>query len=223
MTIEDPIEYKMDVINQIQVNNKAGLTFEKGLRAILRQDPDIIMVGEIRDVETAKIAVRAAITGHLVISTLHTNDAVSSIARLIDMEIPPYLLNASLIGVVSQRLVRKVCGTCSNEVTISEDNGENTTTLIPIGCPDCSGNGYLGRTAVYEILEINDDRRDAIKNKKEGKEQGVCKNMIKSKANSKGTRDSIVIKDSNCDEINKKYNQMLEGILYFTIVLNCDD
>ena len=121
MTIEDPIEYKMEGINQIQVNHKVGLTFEKGLKAILRQDPDIIMVGEIRDIETAKTAVRAAITGHLVISTLHTNDAISSIARLIDMEIPPYLLNASLIGVISQRLVRKVFENCGNDVVINQN------------------------------------------------------------------------------------------------------
>ncbi len=118
MTIENPVEYKMDGISQIQVNSKVGLSFDVGLRAILRQDPDIIMVGEIRDAETAKIAVRAAITGHLVISTLHTNDAVSSIARLLEMQIPPYLLNASLIGVISQKLVRKVCNHCSHEIMI---------------------------------------------------------------------------------------------------------
>lgn len=170
MTIEDPIEYKMDGINQIQVNHKVGLTFEKGLKAILRQDPDIIMVGEIRDIETAKIAVRAAITGHLVISTLHTNDAISSIARLIDMEIAPYLLNASLIGIISQRLVRKVCENCSNEVVIKQDENKSITTTIPIGCEECSYTGYSGRTVAYEILQIDDDIRNAIQQGKDAKD-----------------------------------------------------
>lgn len=170
MTIEDPVEYKMEGINQIQVNHKVGLTFEKGLKAILRQDPDIIMVGEIRDVETAKTAVRAAITGHLVISTLHTNDAVSSIARLIDMEIPPYLLNASLIGVISQRLVRKVCENCSNEVIINQNEKKSIYTAIPIGCEECSYTGYNGRTVVFEILSIDDEIRSGVQKSKEAKD-----------------------------------------------------
>ena len=170
MTIEDPIEYKMEGINQIQVNHKVGLTFEKGLKAILRQDPDIIMVGEIRDVETAKTAVRAAITGHLVISTLHTNDAISSIARLIDMEIPPYLLNASLIGVISQRLVRKVCENCSNDVVINQNEKKSIYTTIPIGCEECSHTGYNGRTVAYEILTIDDEIRNEIQQNKEAKD-----------------------------------------------------
>ncbi|WP_455538078.1 GspE/PulE family protein [Terrisporobacter sp.] len=170
MTIEDPIEYKMDGINQIQVNNKINLTFEKGLKAILRQDPDIIMVGEIRDIETAKIAVRAAITGHLVISTLHTNDAISSIARLIDMEIAPYLLNASLIGIISQRLVRKVCKNCGNEVVIKQNENKSFTTAIPIGCEECGYSGYSGRTVAYEILKIDDDIKSAIQQGKDAKD-----------------------------------------------------
>ncbi len=170
MTIEDPVEYKMEGINQIQVNHKVGLTFEKGLKAILRQDPDIIMVGEIRDKETAKTAVRAAITGHLVISTLHTNDAISSIARLIDMEIPPYLLNASLIGIISQRLVRKVCESCSNEVVINQNEKKSITTAIPIGCSECSYTGYNGRTVAYEILTIDDEIRNGIQQSKEAKD-----------------------------------------------------
>lgn len=169
MTIEDPVEYKMEGINQIQVNHKVGLTFEKGLKAILRQDPDIIMVGEIRDIETAKTAVRAAITGHLVISTLHTNDAVSSIARLIDMEIPPYLLNASLIGIISQRLVRKVCENCSNEVIINQNEKKSIYTAIPIGCEECSYTGYNGRTVAFEILSIDDEIRNGIQKNKEAK------------------------------------------------------
>ena len=169
MTIEDPVEYKMEGINQIQVNHKVGLTFEKGLKSILRQDPDIIMVGEIRDIETAKTAVRAAITGHLVISTLHTNDAISSIARLIDMEIPQYLLNASLIGIISQRLVRKVCENCSNEVVVKQNEEKSIYTVIPIGCEECSYTGYNGRTVVYEVLIIDDEIRNGIQHNKEAK------------------------------------------------------
>lgn len=147
ITIENPVEYKMDGINQVQVNNKIGLTFEKGLRAILRQDPDIIMLGEIRDSETAKIAIRASITGHLVLSTLHTNDAVSSITRLRDMGVDLYLISASLVGIISQRLVKKVCPYCGGE---DED------------CEYCGGQGYLGRTLVYEILQIDDEIRNCI-------------------------------------------------------------
>ncbi|MCI6738318.1 MAG: GspE/PulE family protein [Intestinibacter sp.] len=147
ITIEDPVEYKMDGINQIQVNEKVGLTFEKGLRAILRQDPDIIMLGEIRDSETAKIAVRASITGHLVLSTLHTNDTVSSITRLKDMGVDLYLISASLVGIISQRLVKKVCPYCGGKVE---------------KCEYCGGKGYLGRTVVYEILEIDEAIRECI-------------------------------------------------------------
>ena len=149
ITVEDPVEYKMEGINQIQVNTKVGLTFEKGLRAILRQDPDVIMIGEIRDSETAKIAIRSSITGHLVLSTLHTNDTVASITRLKDMGIDLYLISASLVGVISQRLVRKVCPKCSG---------------IKYDWDYCSGKGYLGRTIVYEILQVDDEIRECIRN-----------------------------------------------------------
>lgn len=155
ITVEDPVEYKMEGINQIQVNTKVGLTFEKGLRAILRQDPDVIMIGEIRDSETAKIAIRASITGHLVLSTLHTNDTVSSITRLKDMGVDLYLISASLVGIISQRLVKKVCPKC---------NG------IGDECCYCNGNGYLGRTIVYEILQIDDEIRECISDLKKHKE-----------------------------------------------------
>lgn len=153
MTIEDPVEYKMDGINQIQVNSKIGLTFDIGLRSILRQDPDIIMIGEIRDLETAKIAIRAATTGHLVISTMHTIDSISSISRLLDMNIEPYLINSSLIGVISQRLVRKLCNNCNDEK-------KNIT------CIKCNDNKYDGRTVIYEILEISEEIKECIQNKK---------------------------------------------------------
>lgn len=150
-TIENPIEYKINGINQIQVNERIGLTFEKGLRAILRQDPDVIMIGEIRDTETAEIAVRAAITGHLVISTIHTEDAISTIVRLSDMGIKTYLIKASLIGIISQRLVRKKCNYCKNKSGIVEK------------CEFCDGRGYIGRTAIHEIMEINDEIKETIK------------------------------------------------------------
>ncbi|WP_242824178.1 GspE/PulE family protein [[Clostridium] dakarense] len=162
MTIEDPVEYKMDGINQIQVNSKLGLSFDIGLRSILRQDPDIIMVGEIRDLETAKIAIRAATTGHLVISTMHTKDAVSSISRLIEMQIPAYLINASLIGIISQKLVRKVCTKCSHDILIKHNQDEEISTKVPKGCNDCRNTGYKGRTAIYEILDINENIKQCI-------------------------------------------------------------
>lgn len=169
MTIENPVEYKMDGVNQIQVNSKIGLTFEEGLRSILRQDPDIIIIGEIRDVETAKIAIRAAITGHLVISTMHTNDSISSIARLIDMQIPTYLINASLIGVISQRLVKKLCPHCSHDIIITDDCDNKINTKVAIGCDKCN-KGYSGRTAIYEILEFNDEIRSSVSEMKESEE-----------------------------------------------------
>lgn len=170
MTIEDPVEYKIEGINQIQVNNKVGLDFGVGLKSILRQDPDIIMIGEIRDVETAKIAVRAAITGHLVISTVHTSDAISSIVRLIDMEIPQYLLNSSLIGIISQKLVRKVCTHCSRDILIKDSRNGDINTKLSVGCKECNGKGYLGRTAIYEVLEIDEDIKKCIREMKEAKE-----------------------------------------------------
>lgn len=158
VTIEDPVEYKIEGINQIQVNYKYGLDFATGLKSILRQDPDIIMIGEIRDKETAQIAIRAASTGHLVISTMHTNNSVESISRLVDMGVPRYLISSVLKGVISQKLVRKVCEHCS----IEEELDENTYTKLKLktikieqGCSKCNYSGYKGRIAVYEILEIN--------------------------------------------------------------------
>lgn len=168
ITIEDPVEYMLEGINQVQVNVKAGLTFATGLRSILRQDPDIVMIGEIRDEETAQIAVRASITGHLVLSTLHTNDAPSSVARLIDMGIPPYLLADALSGIIAQRLVRRLCPDCKARysATASEaamlDIPEGTPLYRPVGCPKCNGTGYSGRVAIHEVMHINRPIREAI-------------------------------------------------------------
>ncbi|WP_315068353.1 ATPase, T2SS/T4P/T4SS family [uncultured Clostridium sp.] len=170
VTIEDPVEYTMEGINQVNVNEKAGLTFASGLRSILRQDPDIIMVGEIRDEETAEIATRAAITGHLVLSTLHTNDAPSSIARLIDMGIKSYLVSTSVAGVIAQRLVRKICSNCREEYEASEyekeilgqDIGKSLALSRGKGCGYCSHTGYSRRVGIYEIMEITRKHREAI-------------------------------------------------------------
>lgn len=170
ITVEDPVEYTLDGINQVNVNTKAGLTFASGLRSILRQDPDIVMIGEIRDDETAQIAVKAAITGHLVMSTLHTNDAPSSITRLIDMGIEPYLVATSISGVIAQRLIRTICPHCKRAYEASDYEkkiliGNNNEQLILYkgeGCGYCNNTGYLGRRGVHEIMEITREHRDAI-------------------------------------------------------------
>jgi type IV pilus assembly protein PilB len=170
ITVEDPVEYRLEGINQVQVNQKAGLTFASGLRSILRQDPDIIMVGEIRDPETAQIAVRAAITGHIVLSTLHTNDTVSSISRLEDMGIESYLLSSSVVGILAQRLVKRICPKCKKAYTASEEehhalhvhSGEPLTLYKGEGCNSCNHTGYMGRTAIHEVLLLDRDIRNMI-------------------------------------------------------------
>jgi len=169
ITIEDPVEYKMEGINQVQINPKTGLTFASGLRSILRQDPDIIMVGEIRDTETAQIAVRAAITGHLVLSTLHTNDSPSSIIRMIDMGVEPYLVSSAVIGVISQRLVKSLCDNCktpyeasySEKLLLGKNPDESLTLYKPKGCNRCN-NGYTGRRAIHEIMIVDENMRRII-------------------------------------------------------------
>ena len=166
-TIEDPVERPLPRINQTQVNNQAGMTFAIGLRALLRQDPDVILVGETRDGETASIAVTAAITGHLVLSTLHTNDAVSSITRLEDMGVEHYLLASALKGVVAQRLMKKICPKCREKYTPTKDDllvlQENVPELWRgKGCDYCNGTGYKGRIAIHEILEIDGEVRQLI-------------------------------------------------------------
>ncbi|GLH64774.1 ATPase, T2SS/T4P/T4SS family [Parageobacillus sp. G301] len=173
ITIEDPVEYQIEGVNQIQVNPNVGLTFAQGLRSILRQDPNIIMVGEIRDRETAEVAIRASLTGHLVLSTLHTNDALSTITRLIDMGIEPFLVAASLAGVVSQRLVRRVCRDCQEEqeptkreIEIFASRGMKIDKLVRgRGCPTCNMTGYKGRIAIHELLVMTDEMRRVILNK----------------------------------------------------------
>ncbi len=165
ITIEDPVEYQMDGINQIHVNPQIGLTFAAGLRHIVRQDPDVIMVGEIRDRETADIAIRAALTGHLVFSTLHTNDAPSAIQRLTDMGVETYLITSSLVAVLAQRLVRLVCGNCKQPAgrTLAPD-GEMVETVRGAGCEECGGTGYNSRMGIFEMMEMNDEMRRRVMN-----------------------------------------------------------
>lgn len=168
MTVEDPIEYELEGIGQTQVNPKVDMTFARGLRAILRQDPDVVLVGEIRDGETAQIAVQASLTGHLVLSTLHTNSALGALSRLQDMGVEPFLLSTSLLGVLAQRLVRTLCPDCRQPYTIDAEQADQTglpvaTTLYhPGGCEKCNYTGYRGRTGIHELLIIDDTVRTAI-------------------------------------------------------------
>ena len=191
MTIEDPVEYRLKGISQVQAKPKIGLTFAAGLRSFLRQDPDIMLVGEIRDKETAEIAVQAALTGHIVLSTLHTNDAPSSVIRLIDMGIEPFLISSSVIGIIAQRLVRRICSKCKKKIKITPDlekildefeiNSNEITLYKGEGCPYCKDTGYNGRVAIFELMVITENIRDLIsKNVTTGKlreaaiKEGMC-------------------------------------------------
>ncbi len=170
MTVEDPIEYYLDGISQTQVNTKVEMTFARGLRAILRQDPDVVMVGEIRDLETAEIAVQASLTGHLVLSTLHTNSAVGAMTRLRDMGVEPFLLSSSLVGVLAQRLVRKLCPHCKQlhratptDCEVLNVNPSAPPTLyIPVGCTQCNHSGYRGRTGIFELVTVDEAMQSLI-------------------------------------------------------------
>lgn len=172
VTLEDPVEYDMSGVNQVQINEKVGMTFASGLKSILRQDPDIIAVGELRDQETADITMRAAITGHLVLATIHTNDAISTLARLDDLGVEPYMAANAMKGVISQRLVRRICPYCRKKYTPTPDelkdlglqskNAEKVSFYRGKGCPECFGTGYRGRIAVFEILIIDSRIREAI-------------------------------------------------------------
>lgn len=194
ITVEDPVEYQIGGIGQIQVNKKVGLTFAAGLRSILRQDPDVVMIGEIRDGETGEIAIQASLTGHLVFSTLHTNDAASAVTRLVDMGVEPYLVSSSVIGMMAQRLIRTLCSACKRPVVpteteltelgwtrkqfLAETNGH---VYEPVGCDECLDNGYKGRTGIYELLVVDDEIRGLIM-------QNVASGQIKKAAIKKGMR-----------------------------------
>ncbi|MCI7103149.1 MAG: GspE/PulE family protein [Campylobacter sp.] len=190
ITVEDPVEYQMDMIQQVNVNVKAGLTFASSLRSILRQDPDVIMIGEIRDQETLRIAIQAALTGHLVFSTLHTNDAISAVARVVEMGIEPYLVSGALIGVEAQRLVRKLCPHCKQKITLPPTQLDGIIHLIPddfafyapVGCDKCSQTGYLGREMISEVLPISDKISSLIA-------KNATKEELKSTALAEGFKD----------------------------------
>lgn len=180
ITVEDPVEKQIDGINQVQVNTKAGMTFAAALRSILRQDPDIVMIGEMRDSETAEIGIRAAITGHLVLSTLHTNDAASTIVRLVDMGIPPYMVASSLIGVIAQRLVKVLCPKCKTARMSTPDENKlmKLDHSVPIyesrGCPECNNTGYKGRTAIHEIIHCSAGISTLIADNASKEELEIC-------------------------------------------------
>ena len=196
VTVEDPVEKKIDGVNQCQINAKAGMTFAAALRSILRQDPDIIMVGEIRDGETADIAIRAAISGHFVLSTLHTNDAASTIVRLVDMGVAPYMVASSLVGIIAQRLVKLLCNECKETITLSDpadlrlvsrDKPVQICQAHKGGCKKCRGTGYSGRTAIHEIIVTSNDIKELIS-------KGATAEEIGAKATENGTlllRDNV--------------------------------
>jgi general secretion pathway protein E len=209
ITVEDPIEYQIDGINQIQVKPKIGLNFASGLRHIVRQDPDVIMVGEIRDVETAEIAIHSALTGHLVFSTLHTNDAPGAVTRLLDMGIEGFLVSSSLIGVLAQRLVRVICPTCkeayipNQEITDkAELDLSKVTTYHGVGCDECRHTGFRGRTGIFEFMTVDSDIRRLILEK-------VSADIIRQKAVEKGMQ---VLRDSGWEKV-------IEGITTIEEVL----
>lgn len=172
ITVEDPVECIIEGVNQVQVNSKIGMTFAASLRSILRQDPDVIMIGEIRDRETAEIAVRAAITGHLVLSTLHTNDAPSSVLRLIDMGVEPYMVSSAMVGVIAQRLVKRICSNCKVEYWAGDEelkllgiNDKKVKLYKGRGCPMCNKTGYSGRQGVYEVITVSKKHKEMINNR----------------------------------------------------------
>jgi len=191
VTVEDPVEYQLRGVNQIQVKPGIGLTFANALRSIVRQDPDVILIGEIRDTETAEIAIHSALTGHLVFSTLHTNDAASAVTRLMDMGIEDYLLSSTVIGILAQRLVRVICPSCqesyrldeslSKQVGVSSEEVSKLSLVKPRGCVECGFTGYRGRTGIFEYLRVTDEVRTLILQKKDS-------SVIKERARKRGMR-----------------------------------
>lgn len=210
ITVEDPVEYRMNLIQQVQVNPKVGLSFADALRSILRQDPDKIMIGEIRDHETLEIAIKAALTGHLVISTLHTNDAISAIPRMVDMGIEPYLISGALVAVQAQRLIRKICIHCKKEADIPQNILQEYHTLIPqstvfyegAGCKECNGSGYMGREMICEVLPMSEEissmiargasKDDLVKQAKEEGFVGMFENGMSKAVHGITTLDEIL-------------------------------
>lgn len=211
VTVEDPVEKDIEGINQCQVNAKAGMTFSAALRSILRQDPDIVMIGEMRDQETAEIAIRAAITGHMVLSTLHTNDSASTVTRLVDMGVAPYMVATSLIGIVAQRLVKKICFDCRTpRLSTPEENelmgvSESITIYDACGCPKCNNTGYTGRTAIHEVLTCTTEMSSLIAN-------GGKTDAIAALAAKQGTK---LLRD-NVSELVQKGNTTMDELVRVT-------
>jgi general secretion pathway protein E len=214
LTVEDPIEYELPGIGQMQVDAKIERTFARGLRSFLRQDPDVIMVGEIRDRETAEIAIQASLTGHLVLSTIHTNDAASAVTRLVDMGVEPFLVASSLIGLLAQRLVRRVCRTCRRiheptdeelfELGLGGDRLEEARGHLiyeAVGCPDCNDTGYRGRSGIYEMMPVDDEIRALIlKNVDSGtiKKDAEARGMLGLKAHG---ADKVLAGETTVEEV----------------------
>jgi general secretion pathway protein E len=206
LTIEDPVEYSLAGISQVQVNVKKGLTFASGLRSFLRQDPDVMMVGEIRDLETAEVAIRAALTGHLVFSTVHTNDAPSTVTRLVDQGVEPYLVSSSIVLVIAQRLVRTICKHCRTLVPITEEWAAKLKKLglspqdvdhkvaYGVGCQECFNSGYAGRTAIYEFMPMSETLRTAVM-------EGANATQLKKKAVEEGM---VTLRADGIDKIRQR-------------------
>ena len=207
ITVEDPVEYSIDGVNQVQINPKANLTFAKALRSILRQDPNVVMIGEIRDEETAEIAMRMAITGHLVLSTLHTNDACGAVNRLVDLGLEPFFVADALVGVISQRLIRRLCPECKKKHTTSPEEmkilkiRKERQIYKPCGCPACHNTGYKGRLGVHEVLNVTDDIKELILSKAPSsriKEVAIKNGML---TLFDTTRVAVLNGDSSIDEL----------------------
>ncbi len=210
ITVEDPIEYQLGGVNQVQVKSTIGLSFANILRSILRQDPDIIMIGEIRDAETAEIAIHAALTGHLVFSTLHTNDAAGAVTRLLEMGMENYLISSSMLGIMAQRLVRVICPECKEvytpeigvleELEVDKQEAKGQTVFRGTGCEKCAGTGYRGRQGIYELLPINDDIRELILEK-------APSNVIKDKGRSFGMK---TLREAGWDKVRRGISTVSE-------------
>ena len=211
LTVEDPIEYTLKGIGQTQVNAKTGYTFAKGLRAMLRQDPDVMMVGEIRDIETAQIAIQSSLTGHLVLSTVHTNSAVGAITRLRDMGIESFLLSSSLKSIISQRLVRRLCNSCKKETNPSEEAvrlfglKKDSKVFSSNGCDKCSYSGFQGRIAIAECIQVDQTTRDLIHQK--ASENKIIEHVFKDQPSiDDASRELIIDGTTSCEEIMRLNN-----------------